>query len=418
MSKSHPEISEEDKELSRSIIDSLQRQIKEVTKLIHNERQKLASQELEIKRRNDQLKANWIIHRLKLEKVLQDSSSHLDSSREKWSSSITSMYHTIENYVDQVKKYRTDRLKKVTLVYSNLLEQDLPLGQKNMQTQSNLGMHILTCDDYQEDTTGRQPTDQEDETAKFCDGSADTPKIQKTKLFLSEKMNEVIRGKVYEDETERRQSLYERLDHVNKELKRFILQQRVKQLIEHGNLDVNKIYQIKEIMQDDSASSVRGNLNFMAINSPSLDGSLKMSLPSFTPTRVMNQANYLLQQEIANSPSIILSPFISPLPKKKRPSVINDSTTLVEKNLFRLSEESIAEEERNRMLILQSSILKETNETPRYVEQSLSSCQSLIQTSRLHNSYMETPVNLTSPKEPRVKGKRSWMKRLCGCFSS
>jgi microcystin-dependent protein len=33
-------------------------------------------------------------------------------------------------------------------------------------------MHILTCDDYQEDTTGRQPTDQEDETAKFCDGSA------------------------------------------------------------------------------------------------------------------------------------------------------------------------------------------------------------------------------------------------------
>jgi hypothetical protein len=192
----------------------------------------------------------------------------------------------------------------------------------------------------------------------------------------------------------------------------------VKQLIEHGNLDVNKIYQIKEIMQDDSASSVKGNLNFMGISSPSLDGSLKMSLPSFTPTRVMNQANYLLQQEIANSPSIILSPFISPLPKKKKPSIINDSTTLVEKNLLRLSEESIAEEERNRMLILQSSILKETNENPRYVEQSLSSCQSLIQTSRLHNSSMETPVNLTSPKEARVKGRRNWMKRLCGCFSS
>ena len=418
MSKAYIEEPEEDKELCLSLVDSLQRQMKEVSKLIHHERQKLASQDLELKRENDQLKANWIIHRLKLEKTHQDSVSHLEACREKWQSSGSTMYSTIKNYVVQVKNHKQERLRKITLVYHKLLNSDVPLVQRNMQTQSNLRMHILTCDDYQEDTTGRQPTEHEDETTKFCDALADTPKIQKTKLFLSERMNEVIKGKIYEDETERKQSLYERIDNLNSELKKFILQQRVKQLIEQGNLDVNKIYQIKEIPQEDSVSSIKGNFNFMTISSPSLDGSLKMSLPSFTPTRVLNQANYLLQQEITNSPSIILSPFITPLSKKKKPSGVEDLTTLIEKNLLRLSEDSISEEERNCRLILQSSILKDTNETPRYVEQSLSSFQSLIQTSRLHNSSIESPVQISPSKEARPKPKRNWMKRLCGCFTS
>ena len=92
-------------EIELAVVDSLNRQIKEVKRQIDQIKNRNMSKFLEIRRKTDQRKARLVLITLKLKKQLHDCQHFLEDSRKQWTSELSHSYDSIlviptQNYVN------------------------------------------------------------------------------------------------------------------------------------------------------------------------------------------------------------------------------------------------------------------------------------------------------------------------------
>mmetsp|Transcript_19692 Transcript_19692/g.36245 ORF Transcript_19692/g.36245 Transcript_19692/m.36245 type:complete len:271 (-) Transcript_19692:25-837(-) len=179
------ELSDEDRDLARSVADSLKRQIAEIKKQIMEQRRKNRQKDLEIGRKNDQKKAIWVLQTLKLQKKLHETNDLLETAKVQWKLEKLKLKNsllTLEQWQKEEAQFRLTQIETSWKLLLNLTD-TTKLGPKN----SGRFMHI----GLEEEVTGVPPENSSPDQA-----DAVTPKEDSSRVVITDQMRSMLRSRL------------------------------------------------------------------------------------------------------------------------------------------------------------------------------------------------------------------------------
>ena len=165
------------------LLDSLKRQIEETKKELKHEKRKASSFELELKRKEDNKKAAYVLKSLKLKKQLQELSSFLEESRKQWALDIRQLYNSVQSFATSTAKDQFQKARVLSEVYS-LLDS---LSQKKPQ-EDNIQISTMSVESENEDF--EQITEVNKEFIPGCNSST-------LKRFINSEQTQQVSGENY-----------------------------------------------------------------------------------------------------------------------------------------------------------------------------------------------------------------------------